>query len=150
MIRLGRRAAVAALASPWAAARAAGTLNVALESEVVILDPHATTAAITRTFASHVFDTLFAMDAEGMIQPQMVESWDVSADGLAWNFLLRPGLRWHDGAPVTGQDCVASLERWAPRDALVADVVARAQEAGERPVILWIVDPPRKQEMVTL
>ena len=130
MIRLGRRAAVAALALPWAAARAAGTLNVALESEVVILDPHATTAAITRTFASHVFDTLFAMDAEGMIQPQMVESWDVSADGLAWNFLLRPGLRWHDGAPVTGQDCVASLERWAPRDALGRMLWATKAEIG--------------------
>ena len=120
MIQLGRRASLGALALPWAArhAAAAGTLNVALESEVVILDPHATTAAITRTFATHVFDTLFAMDAEGMIRPQMVESWDSSADGLVWNFLLRPGLLWHDGSPVTAQDCVASLARWAPRDAL--------------------------------
>ena len=120
MIRLGRRAAVAAMALPWVAAhaQAAGALNVALESEVVILDPHATTAAITRTFATHVFDTLFAMDAEGVIRPQMVESWDVAPDGLRWDFLLRAGLRWHDGAAVTASDCVASLERWAPRDAL--------------------------------
>ena len=42
------------------------------------------------------------------------------------------------------------IRHGAEDDALVADVVARAQEAGERPVILWIVDPPRKQEMVTL
>lgn len=31
-------------------------------------------------------------------------------------------------------------------DALVADVVTRAQVAGERPVVLWIVDPPGKQQ----
>ena len=99
-------------------AHAAGTINVVLESEVVILDPHATTAAITRTFATHVFDTLFAMDGQGMIRPQMVEAWETSADGLTWNFRLRDGLQWHDGTPVTAQDCVASLERWAPRDAL--------------------------------
>lgn len=116
-----RRTAMAAgLALPFLASRAeaAGTLNLVLESEVVILDPHATTAAITRTFATHVFDTLFAMDGQGMIKPQMVEAWEVSPDGLVWNFRLRPGLQFHDGAPVTSADVVASLERWAPRDSL--------------------------------
>jgi peptide/nickel transport system substrate-binding protein len=116
-----RRSAIAGgLALPWMAprARAQAPVNVVLESEVVILDPHATTAAITRTFATHVFDTLFAMDGQGMIRPQMVEAWETSADGLTWNFRLRPGLLWHDGAPVTSADCVASLERWAPRDSL--------------------------------
>ena len=113
-------ALVAPLALPWSArpARAQAPVNVVLESEVVILDPHATTAAITRTFATHVFDTLFAMDGQGMIRPQMVEAWETSADGLSWTFRLRPGLLWHDMALVTAQDCVASLERWAPRDSL--------------------------------
>jgi peptide/nickel transport system substrate-binding protein len=121
MTRLTRRGAFAAgLALPMlhGTARAAGTINVVLESEVVILDPHATTAAITRSFATHVFDTLFAMDGQGRIRPQMVEAWEVSADQLTWSFRLRAGLQWHDGAPVTAGDCVASLERWAPRDAL--------------------------------
>ncbi|MBK1661156.1 ABC transporter substrate-binding protein [Paracraurococcus ruber] len=116
-----RRAALGGAAAlpfiPRARAQPA-PVNLVLESEVVILDPHATTAAITRTFATHVFDTLFAMDGQGMIRPQMVEAWERSADGLVWEFRLRPGLRWHDGAPVTAQDCVASLERWAPRDSL--------------------------------
>jgi peptide/nickel transport system substrate-binding protein len=118
---LSRRAALGAgLALPVLAgtARAEAVLNIVLESEVVILDPHATTAAITRTFATHVFDTLFSMDGQGVIRPQMVEAWETSADGLTWRFRLREGLRWHDGAPVTAADCVASLERWAPRDAL--------------------------------
>ena len=91
-----RRGALAAgLALPWAArrAQAQAQVNVVLESEVVILDPHATTAAITRTFATHVFDTLFAMDGQGAIRPQMVEAWERSSDGLLWDFRLRPGLR---------------------------------------------------------
>jgi peptide/nickel transport system substrate-binding protein len=117
-----RRGALAAgLALPWAArpARAqAAPVNAVLESEVVILDPHATTAAITRTFATHVFDTLFAMDGQGAIRPQMVEAWEVSADRLTWDFRLREGLAWHDGTPVTAAECVLSLRRWAPRDAL--------------------------------
>lgn len=117
---LGAGLALPMLASPPLAgtARASTVANIVLESEVVILDPHATTAAITRTFSTHVFDTLFAMDGQGVIRPQMVEAWETSADGLTWNFRLRPGLMWHDNTPVTAADCVASLERWAPRDAL--------------------------------
>lgn len=117
--RRGAMLASGGVAFPWIAppARAAGTANLVLESEVVILDPHATTAAITRTFGYHVFDTLFAMDGQGMIKPQMVAAWETSSDGLVWNFRLREGLLWHDGTPVTAADCVASLERWAPKDA---------------------------------
>ncbi len=99
-------------------ARAARALDVVLESEVVILDPHVITAAITRTFATHVFDTLFAMDDRGQIKPQMVEAWETSTDRLTWRFRLREGLKWHDGAPVTAAECVLSLRRWAPRDPL--------------------------------
>ncbi|MCA0318744.1 MAG: ABC transporter substrate-binding protein [Proteobacteria bacterium] len=99
-------------------ARAETTLTVVLESEVVIFDPHFTTAAITRTFGYHIFDTLFAMDGKGEIRPQMVSSYDTSPDKLTWTFTLRDGLKWHDGAPVTAAECVASINRWAPRDAI--------------------------------
>jgi peptide/nickel transport system substrate-binding protein len=99
-------------------ARAERQLNLVLESEAVILDPYVTTAAITRSFGYHVFDTLFAMDGEGRIQPQMVETHSVSTDRLQWSFTLRPGLAFHDGQPVRAADVVASLTRWMPRDAL--------------------------------
>jgi len=127
----------AALASPYLAhhlahhlARAAGPpgiLKVVLESEVVILDPHFTTAAITRTFGYHVYDTLFAMNDGGQIRPQMVEHFASSADHLRWAFQLRDSLRWHDGAPVTANDYVASLRRWAPRDAMARLLMASMQ-----------------------
>ncbi len=97
---------------------AAKPLTVMLESEVVILDPHATTAAITRTFGYHIFDTLFSMDSKGNIHPQMVSEYSTSPDGLTWTFALRDGLKWHDGADVTATDCVASLQRWGKRDSL--------------------------------
>ena len=103
---------------PRRARASENTITAVLESEVVILDPHATTAAITRTFGYHVFDTLFAMDARGAIHPQMVGSFQTSADKLVWDFTLRPGLAFHDGAPVTAADCVASLRRWGPLDSL--------------------------------
>lgn len=122
---LGRRATFGVTAGLMTAAlirpreaRASKAVNVVLESEVTILDPHFITAAITRTFGLHVFDMLYAMDSKGAIQPQMVEAHQLSSDRLRWDFRLREGLKWHDGTPVTAADCVASLNRWMPRDAL--------------------------------
>lgn len=111
------------LALPAAAPRAQ-TLTAVLEAEVVTLDPHFTTAYISRTFGYMVFDTLFGMDRAGRPQPQMVESWTTSPDGLTWRFTLREGLLWHDGTPVTAADCVASIRRWGPRSALGTRLLA--------------------------
>ncbi len=124
-IGIGRRTALAGSAALAGAslirpreARAAKALTVVLESEVTILDPHVITATITRTFGLHVFDMLFAMNEKGEIKPQMVEGYEASPDKLTWTFVLRDGLKWHDGNQVTAEDCVASLKRWSVRDPL--------------------------------
>ncbi|MCF3594643.1 ABC transporter substrate-binding protein [Rhodobacteraceae bacterium LMO-12] len=87
-------------------------LNAVLEAEIVTLDPHFTTAYISRTFGYMVYDTLFGMDSAGEMHPQMIDSWTTSDDQLVWTFTLRDGLKWHDGTPVTAEDTVASITRW--------------------------------------
>ena len=86
------------------------------EADLRSLDPIWTTAYITRNHGYMVYDVLFATDANFKIQPQMVDKWDVSKDGLLYTFTLRNGLKFHDGTPVRAADCVASIERWAKRD----------------------------------
>ena len=55
-------------------------------------------------------------------------------DKLTYTFTLRDGLKFHDGQPVRSADCIASLERWAKRDALGQKLaeVDRVVERGER------------------
>ena len=65
-----------------------------------------------------IFDTLFALDSKFRPQPQMVGEYSVSPDKLQYRFALRPALKFHDGQPVRGADCVASLRRWMARDSL--------------------------------
>jgi peptide/nickel transport system substrate-binding protein len=110
-------AAVAVLALPCSA-NAETTLKAVMHSDVKIVDPIWTTAYITRNHGYMVYDTLFAMDEKGEIKPQMVDKYDVSADKLTYRFTLRDGLLWHDGKPVTAEDCVASIKRWAAKDSL--------------------------------
>src|SRR5438046_1346253 len=113
---------VCTLAFPVAYAQT--TLRVVMHSDLKIVDPIWTTAYITRNHGYMVYDTLFAMDEKGEIRPQMVEKYDASADKLTYSFTLRDGLLWHDGAPVTAEDCIASIKRWAAKDTLGQKVMS--------------------------
>jgi peptide/nickel transport system substrate-binding protein len=146
LMRAGAAVGLAAAGLPALprAAQAAGTLTIVLESEVVILDPYATTAAITRSFGYHIWDTLFAMAENGEIRPQMVRDYTTSADKLVWTFTLRDGLRFHDGAPVTAADCVASLNRWMPKDPLgrmLQAVTASIEPKGAESFVITLKEP---------
>src|SRR5215510_9029031 len=94
------------------------TLRAVMHSDLKILDPIWTTAYIVRNHGYMIYDTLLAQDEKGEIKPQMVEKYDVSADNKTYTFTLRDGLLWHDGKPVTSEDCVPSIKRWAAKDAL--------------------------------
>ena len=114
------------LAQPAAAEQR--PLRAVMNIELQVLDPMVTTATVTRAFGYLVYDTLVSMDSKGAFHPQMLDSWRVSDDRLTWTFTLRPGLAWHDGAPVTAEDCVASLKRWAQGDGFGKRMMAAARE----------------------
>ena len=107
-------AAAAFVASPVLAQTK--TIRAVMHSDIKILDPIWTTANIVRNHGYMVWDTLFAMDEKMQPQPQMVDTWALSPDQLVHTFTLRDGLRWHDGKPVTAEDCIASIKRWGARD----------------------------------
>ena len=110
------------LASVWtmpaAFAQGEKVLKLVPQADLRILDPITTTAYITRNHGYMIYDTLFATDARFHVQPQMVDKYELGKDQLTYTFTLRDGLRFHDGQPVRSADCIASIERWAKRDAL--------------------------------
>lgn len=113
--------AAAALISPIFGDTASAedtTLKVVMHSDLKIVDPIWTTAYISRNYGYMVYDTLFAMDEELNVQPQMVDSYEVSDDSLQYTFTLREGLMWHDGEPVTSEDAIASIARWGKKDSM--------------------------------
>ena len=102
-----------------------------------------TTAYIVRDFGYMIFDTLLAQDSSFTIQPQMAE-WKVSDDKLSYTFTLRDGLKWHDGAPVTAEDCVASLKRWGKADGMgqkLMDFTASIEATDARTISLKLKEP---------
>jgi peptide/nickel transport system substrate-binding protein len=92
------------------------TLRFVAEADLKVLDPVWTTAYITRNHSYLVYDTLFGIDEDFHVKPQMVDRTIVSPDGMKYTFTLRDALRWHDGQPVLAEDCVESLKRWGKKD----------------------------------
>ena len=114
-------AAAAVLAAPLGLtaaipANAETTLRVVMHSDLKIVDPIWTTAYMSRNYGYMVYDTLFALDSDLSVQPQMMESVSVSDDKLTYTMKLRPGLTWHDGAEVIADDIIASIKRWGDKD----------------------------------
>ncbi len=115
-VALAASIAAAAVLPAAAPAQAQTTLRAAMHSDLKVLDPVWTTALISTHHGYLVYDTLFALDETLQVRPQMVEKYEVSPDKLVWTFTLREGLEFHDGTPVTAEDCAQSLKRWGARD----------------------------------
>ena len=119
-------------------------LRVVPHADLKNLDPIWTTAYITRNHGYLIYDTLIALDEKLQPQPQMLEKWEISDDGLTYTFTLRDGLRWHDGSPVTSEDIVPSIRRWGKRDGMgqkLMDFTADLKAIDPKTVQLTLKEP---------
>jgi peptide/nickel transport system substrate-binding protein len=119
------------------------TITAVMHSDLRVIDPGLTTAYITRDHGYMVYDTLVATDSSFKIQPQMAD-WKISDDKLTYTFTLRDGLKWHDGKPVTAEDCVASLKRWGKNDGMgqkLMDFTASLEAPDTKTIVLKLKEP---------
>jgi peptide/nickel transport system substrate-binding protein len=123
---------------------AARTLRFVPQANLANFDPVWGTQYVVRNAAAMVWDTLYGIDATLQPQRQMVESEEVSDDGLIWTFRLRPGLKFHDGEPVLSKDVVASLTRWSARDAmgLMIKAIQNELSAVDDKIFKWALKQP--------
>ncbi len=137
--------AAAALAAPHIG-RAANqsVLRFIPQADLSTLDPHWTTAYVTRNHGFMVFDTLYGNDHTLQPSPQMVAGHAIEDDGRRWTLVLRDFLLWHDGTPVLARDCVASIRRWAQRDAFGQALMAATDElsaADDKRIVFRLKQP---------
>ncbi|MCC6717765.1 MAG: ABC transporter substrate-binding protein [Acetobacteraceae bacterium] len=103
--------AVFCLAAPVAAAPAgAQTLRMAVGAQVTALDPHYHNLGPNNAFAAMLFSTLLETDAEGRPGPGLAVAWRPVGED-AWEFRLRPGVVFHNGAKFTADDFAFTVER---------------------------------------
>ena len=104
-LRLALCAALLALGP----ARAAD-LRIGMSADVTSIDPHFVNITPNNNVAWHIFEALTHVDENARLIPGLAESWR-AVDPTTWEFKLRKGVRFHDGAELTAEDVAFSIER---------------------------------------
>ena len=80
------------------------------------LDPHLSAASLTQQMMLNVFEGLVRPTPDGGIEPAVAQSYSVSNDGLTYTFILRRGIKFHNGDLVTVDDLRYTFERLMGKD----------------------------------
>jgi peptide/nickel transport system substrate-binding protein len=80
-----------------------GTVNFLIEASPTNLDPRIGADAYSQHIDGLIFSSLVAHDAEMKVTPDLAISWE-TPDPLTYVFHLRPGVKFHDGRPLTSAD----------------------------------------------
>ena len=102
--------AAAAAGLLLATSASAAELVIGSKAEPTSLDPHFHSLVTNIAYSRHIFEPLVAQDASQQLVPALAESWR-TLDDTTWEFKLRPGVTWHDGAPFTAADVLFTLGR---------------------------------------
>jgi ABC-type transport system substrate-binding protein len=94
-----------------------GTLHIEMRAAPTSLDPADSDQPNwieSRNLFSLMFDTLVSLDERGKPEPALASSWQAEPGSQRWQFFLRHGAAFQDGAPATPDAVAASLRRANP------------------------------------
>ncbi len=117
-----------------------GDLIVGIESGVPTLDQHTATSSATRNVAMNIFETLVIRDENMNPAPDLAALIEVSDDGLTYTFVLRDGVKFHNGEPLTTADVVASFDRYKELgvNRATLDVVASWEATDDKTFVITL------------
>jgi peptide/nickel transport system substrate-binding protein len=85
-------------------------ITIAQPAEATTMDPGRSTQVLTVNYFYNLYDSLTRWDAALQLQAGLATSWK-TVNETTWEFTLRPGVKFHDGAPLTAEDVRATIER---------------------------------------
>ena len=112
-------------------------------------DPQSLNGAISGSYfdkivASNIYSMLIRLDYDMNPVPDLAKEWTISDDGLTYTFELTPGVKWHDGTPMTPADVKFTMEemifQYHPR-AGIFSVIESIETHGENTVIFTLNKP---------
>ena len=86
------------------------TLRFASAFDPQSMDPHALALLYHSRVVTQIYEGLVNRGKDYKLEPSLATSWEMTGP-TTWRFKLRPGVKFHDGAPFTADDAVFSLER---------------------------------------
>ena len=87
------------------------TVVFGIGKEIGNLDGQVAATGDSQRYGFQLYDTLYAFDLKGNLQPSVATAVKISDDGLTYTFTLRKDVKFHNGAPLTSRDVKYSMER---------------------------------------
>jgi len=87
-----------------------GTINLGTTS-VLNLNPLMAKDDETKSILSLIFEGLVKIDNQGVVQPALAESWQISDDGKTYTMNLRTDVKWHNGEIFSSADVKATFDK---------------------------------------
>jgi peptide/nickel transport system substrate-binding protein len=88
----------------------AQTLRWAGQGDPQTMDPHSQNESLTNVVNGQIYERLTSRNAKLGLVPGLATEWTQTGP-LSWRFKLRPGVKFHDGTPLTADDVVFSVQR---------------------------------------
>jgi len=120
------------------------TLTMAQGIDVPGFDPHGQSNTAMEAVLINLYDYLVFKTEDGEFEPALATEWEpIGSD--AWRFLLRQGVRFHDGSPFTAHDVKFSLERIASDSSLAEHTnyrqIREVEVVGDHEIIIHTNGP---------
>jgi peptide/nickel transport system substrate-binding protein len=100
-------------AEPFKCPHTGGDFVFGQEANVNSLDQMTSSTISTRNIAMNIFETLMTRDENNHPILDLAASMDEAPDHMTYTFKLRPGIKFHNGKPMTSADVVASFDRYS-------------------------------------
>lgn len=119
-------------------------VRIGINGPVANLDPEQPMLIPDVQAAVLLAGQLFRFDIDGEPQPDLIESWEVSPDGLVYTMQLHEGMVYSDGTPVTAEDAVFAFERVREGPQVAQFLIQHlvSVEATDARTIVWTLSQP--------
>lgn len=111
-----------------ASAQSSDTLIWSLLGDITTLNPALATDGNSLWVISALYDGLYQSNPDTGIPEPGLATWKVSEDGLTYTFILKDGIQWSDGTPITAKDAKFTY------DAIISDKVESPRKGDMTPI----------------
>lgn len=131
----------AAASGQFAWAQGDRILQITSPREITSLDLADTSYHFRRL---RVAETLVTIDPKGKLAPELAKSWSVSDDGLVWTFVIRDGVRFHDGSALTPElvrDAIDVMRKSRNNTEMVPQLPISSVSVDGQAVVVTLAQP---------
>ena len=117
-------------------------LNVAINANPPSLDAHAANSNIVGGIGSHIYEPLFAMNADNEPTPVLAEGYEIDETGMIYTIKIRQGVKFHNGQEMTADDVVASMTDWLAKSTKATPIAGTTFEKDDDYTVTMTLTEP--------